>query len=130
MVGMDHFVAVRLIAQMRHGKVLWQGDPGLGKSLMVKRLCRALTLGDCSFARIQFAPDVMPADKTGASWPQTDRTLKIELLPDFQELLLADETNLATPETKLALLVTIAKSQVTLLCVRKRLVRASSAPAF
>lgn len=121
MIGMDDVVSLMLIALIGRGHVLLEGNPGLGKTQLVKRLVSALSLGDDAFGRIQFTPDLMPADITGTRLPQAEGKLEFEKGPVFAELLLADEINRATPKTQSALLEAMAEFQVTVLGEEKQL---------
>ena len=100
-----------LLALLATGHVLIEGVPGLGKTLLVRAL--AASVG-CTFGRVQFTPDLMPADVTGHAIydPKTER-FQIRRGPVFANLLLADEINRATPKTQSALLEAMAEGQVT-----------------
>ena len=94
-----------LIAMMANGHVLLEGVPGLGKTLLVKTLAQAL---DLKYSRIQFTPDLMPADIIGTNviLQDTDgrRFFEFQRGPIFSQIVLADEINRATPKTQSALL--------------------------
>jgi len=95
------------------GNALLEGVPGLGKTLLVRTLARALSL---DFRRIQFTPDLMPADITGTSIVREAggaRQFVFEPGPVFTQLLLADEINRATPKTQSALLEAMQERSVT-----------------
>jgi MoxR-like ATPase len=96
------------------GHVLLEGQPGLGKTVLVRSLSGAL---DLDFARIQFTPDLMPADVTGTHIVSEDesgrRRFEFQPGPLFTNLLLADEINRATPKTQSALLEAMQERQVT-----------------
>ena len=97
MVGQELIVEQTMIALFANGHVLLEGVPGLGKTLLVRTLGRALTL---PFSRIQFTPDLMPADITGTSVVLEDpatrrRTFTFRPGPIFSQLVLADEINRA-----------------------------------
>ena len=104
-IGQETVVDLMLIALMAGGHVLLEGPPGVGKTLMVRSLAKVAGL---SFSRVQFTPDLMPADITGASVlvPNAVGRTQLEFRkgPIFAQLLLADEINRATPRTQSALL--------------------------
>jgi MoxR-like ATPase len=104
------------------GHVLLEGVPGLGKTRLVRALAEAL---DLQFSRVQFTPDLMPADITGTNMisdePGGERRFRFEAGPVFANLLLADEINRATPKTQAALLEAMAESQVTVANTQHRL---------
>jgi len=114
MVGQEKVVRAALIALIAGGHVLLEGVPGLGKTRMVRALSEAL---DLEYARVQFTPDLMPADITGTNIisedSARDRRFRFEAGPIFANLVLADEINRATPKTQAALLEAMAESQVT-----------------
>jgi MoxR-like ATPase len=104
-VGQRQVVRDTIIALLSGGHVLLEGVPGLGKTLLVRTLGEALTL---NFSRIQFTPDLMPADIVGTNVVIEDeqgrRSLRFQQGPIFANLVLADEINRATPKTQSALL--------------------------
>src|SRR6185312_11997468 len=100
-VGQEEIVESVLIGIAANGHVLLEGMPGLGKTLLVKSLSRAL---DLEFGRIQFTPDMMPADVTGTNVLTEQRTFEFRRRPGFPNLLLADEINRANSKTQSALL--------------------------
>jgi MoxR-like ATPase len=114
-VGHDEVVEGVLTALLAGGHVLLEGVPGIGKTLIVKTFSEAL---DLSFSRIQFTPDLMPADVTG-TMILIDREGKREFDfspgPVFANLVLADEINRATPKTQSALLEAMQEKRVTVL---------------
>ena len=113
-VGQRDLVRLVLIALLGGGHVLLEGVPGLGKTVLVRSLASVL---DLDFARVQFTPDLMPADVTGTHIVTEDdegrRRFEFQPGPLFTNLLLADEINRATPKTQSALLEAMAERQVT-----------------
>ena len=101
-----------LLALLATGHVLIEGVPGLGKTLLVRAL--AASVG-CTFGRVQFTPDLMPADVTGhAIYDPKTEAFKIRRGPVFANLLLADEINRAPAKTQAALLESMQEGQVTI----------------
>ena len=113
-VGHDDLVDGILACLLASGHILVEGVPGLGKTLLVKTLSDVL---DLEFARIQFTPDLMPADIIGTQMVAQDddgnRVFKFQPGPVFTQLLLADEINRATPKTQSALLEAMEEHKVT-----------------
>jgi len=113
-VGQQEVIDGILTCLVTDGHVLLEGVPGLGKTLMVRTLATALGL---EFARIQFTPDLMPADIIGTHIIVEDesgaRSLRFEAGPVFTQVLLADEINRATPKTQSAMLEAMQERQVT-----------------
>jgi MoxR-like ATPase len=113
-VGQEHVVEATLTALICGGNVLLEGVPGLGKTELAKAVSQVL---DLEFRRIQFTPDLMPADILGTNVMSTDDhgRYKVEFRegPIFTQLLLADEINRATPKTQSALLETMQEGTVT-----------------
>ncbi len=113
-VGQDAIVEGTLISLFAGGHVLLEGVPGLGKTLLVRTLGQVL---DLSFSRIQFTPDLMPADILGTNLvmesPSGRREFEFQRGPIFAHLILADEINRATPKTQSALLEAMQEHQVT-----------------
>jgi MoxR-like ATPase len=112
-VGHADIIRKVLIAFFAGGHVLLEGAPGLGKTLLVKSLSRALGL---SFKRVQFTPDLMPADIIGTQvLSETDgrRDFQFKQGPIFAQLVLADEINRATPKTQSAVLEAMEERQIT-----------------
>jgi MoxR-like ATPase len=103
-----------LCALLAGGHVLLEGAPGLGKTLLVRTLAHAL---DLTFSRIQFTPDLMPADITGTNVVVEDREhgrhFRFQRGPVFAHLVLADEINRTTPKTQSALLEAMQEGGVT-----------------
>jgi MoxR-like ATPase len=113
-VGQEAIVEGTLIALFAGGHVLLEGVPGLGKTLLVRTLSEVL---DLSFNRIQFTPDLMPADILGTNLVMETgagrREFQFQRGPIFAHLILADEINRATPKTQSALLEAMQEKQVT-----------------
>lgn len=112
-IGQEEIVKNVLIAIFSGGNVLLEGMPGLGKTQLVKTIGKVLNL---SFSRIQFTPDLMPADVVGTNLiiKENDSTkFQFEKGPVFTNLLLADEINRATPKTQSALLEAMGEKSVT-----------------
>ena len=110
--GVETVIKLSLAALLSGGHVLLEGNPGLGKTELVKRLARVMNL---RAGRIQFTPDLMPADITGTLMPTGDGGLRFQSGPIFTSLLLADEINRATPKTQSAMLEAMAEKKVTVL---------------
>src|SRR5512136_1865624 len=110
-VGKGDVVDLALVALLCEGHILFEDVPGIGKTTLAKALARSL---DCSFARIQFTPDLLPGDVTGLSYyNQKRQEFEFRPGPAFCQLLLADEINRATPRTQSALLEAMQERQVT-----------------
>ena len=114
-VGQDQVVEELLIAILARGHCLLEGVPGLAKTLMVRSLAEAM---DLSFQRIQFTPDLMPADITGTDIIQENREtghrdLVFDKGPIFTQMLLADEINRTPPKTQAAVLEAMQEHEVT-----------------
>jgi MoxR-like ATPase len=114
-VGQKAVVRHVLIGLIAGGHVLLEGVPGLGKTMLVRTLADAL---DLSFSRIQFTPDLMPADIVGTDILEEDeqgnRRFRFQSGPVFANLVLADEINRATPKTQSALLEAMQERRVTI----------------
>ncbi len=112
-VGQEEVVRHALIALFADGHLLLEGLPGLGKTMLVRTMARALHL---DFTRVQFTPDLMPADILGTDVLEMDeaggRRFRFHRGPVFTNLLLADEINRATPKTQSALLEAMQERQV------------------
>ena len=112
MIGQQEVIEEVLIALLAGGHVLIEGVPGLGKTLLVRAL--AQTFGG-EFARIQFTPDLMPADVTGhVIYDMKTETFNVRRGPIFTNLLLADEINRAPAKTQAALLEVMQEYQATI----------------
>jgi MoxR-like ATPase len=112
-VGQIEVVRDTLVALLAGGHVLLEGVPGLGKTSLVRALGQVL---DLAFSRVQFTPDLMPADITGTTVIQEDevgRHFRFEPGPVFANLVLADEVNRATPKVQSALLEAMQERTVT-----------------
>src|SRR5436189_2214396 len=113
-VGQEEIVESTIIALFAGGHVLLEGVPGLGKTLLVRTLSEVL---DMSFNRIQFTPDLMPADILGTNivmeTPGGKREFVFQRGPIFAHLVLADEINRATPKTQSAMLEAMQEKSVT-----------------
>lgn len=112
-VGHDNVVRFALISLLCKGNVLFEGVPGLGKTLLVRTLASALGL---KFSRIQFTPDLMPADIVGTDILTEEnghRRFSFAAGPVFANVVLADEINRATPKTQSALLEAMEERTVT-----------------
>src|SRR5580765_3179785 len=111
-VGQDHFLERVLVAILAQGHLLVEGVPGLAKTLTVKTLASALR---GSFRRIQFTPDLVPADLVGTRiYNQKTGEFSTSLGPVFANLLLADEINRAPAKVQSALLEVMQERQVTI----------------
>ena len=114
-VGQRHVIEELLIAMFARGHCLLVGVPGLAKTLLVRTLADSL---DLSFSRVQFTPDLMPADITGTEVIQEDKTTGTRAFrflpgPLFAHVVLADEINRTPPKTQAALLEAMQEHQVT-----------------
>jgi len=114
MVGQESLVHDLLVTLLAGGNALVEGVPGLGKTILVKTLADVLA---CTFSRIQFTPDLMPADIIGttiiSSFEDGQRGFRFEKGPIFANLVLADEINRAAPRTQSALLEAMQEDRVT-----------------
>lgn len=101
-----------LAAGLANGHVLFEDYPGLGKTLLVKVFARLI---GCDYSRIQFTPDLLPADIVGTKvWRQRDSSFELMKGPVFTNVLLADEINRTPPKTQAALLESMEERQVTI----------------
>ena len=121
-VGQQDLVRQTLITLLAGGNALLEGVPGLGKTMLVRTLAQAM---DCAFSRIQFTPDLMPADIVGTNLIVEDeqgrRRFQFEQGPIFASLVLADEINRATPKTQSAMLEAMQEHSVTVSKVTRKL---------
>ena len=114
-VGQQALVRQLIVTLLAGGNALLEGVPGLGKTLLVRTLAQVI---DCTFSRIQFTPDLMPADIVGGTILAHDeatgeRAFRFEPGPVFAHLVLADEINRALPRTQSALLEAMQEQRVT-----------------
>jgi MoxR-like ATPase len=113
-IGQKDIIRQVLIAIFTGGNVLLEGSPGLGKTQLVKTLSKVMDMG---FSRIQFTPDLMPADVVGTNIIMKDEKgnsiFRFQQGPVFSNLVLADEINRATPKTQSALLEAMQEHTVT-----------------
>lgn len=121
-IGQKDVVEGTIIAMIAGGNVLLEGVPGVGKTRLVRSLGRVFSL---PFSRIQFTPDLMPADVTGTNIIVKDESgnSKFEFQPGpvFSNIILADEINRATPKTQSALLEAMQEHTVTVMGVSRKL---------
>ena len=121
-VGQEKVVEGTIIAMIAGGNVLLEGVPGVGKTRLVRTLGRVF---DLPFSRIQFTPDLMPADVTGTNIIVKDEagnsTFSFQPGPIFSNIILADEINRATPKTQSALLEAMQEHTVTVMGVSRKL---------
>ena len=110
-VGKEEQIELVLTAMLCGGHVLLEDVPGTGKTTMAKSLAKSLS---CDFSRIQFTPDLLPSDVTGARiYDQNSGSFSFVKGPAFTNILLADEINRATPRTQSALLECMEERQIT-----------------
>lgn len=112
-IGQRAIIRQMIIAILTDGNVLLEGVPGVGKTQMVKAVARSMNL---AFSRIQFTPDLMPADVTGTNLivrEEGQNKFQFEAGPIFANIVLADEINRATPKTQSALLEAMQEKTVT-----------------
>ncbi len=109
-VGKDEVVELVLIALMSQGHVLIEDVPGMGKTALVSSLARSV---GCTFARIQFTPDVLPSDITGFTMPGSQGQFEFRPGPLMSQIVLADEINRTSPKTQSALLEAMEEHQIT-----------------
>lgn len=118
-VGSRELLKKLLAAGIANGHVLLEDYPGVGKTLLVKAMAK--TIG-CNYTRIQFTPDLLPADIIGTRvWKQKEGSFELMKGPIFTNILLADEINRTPPKTQAALLEAMGERQVTIEGVRHSL---------
>ena len=111
-VGQKHLVDSLLIGLLSDGNILLEGVPGLAKTLAINTLAKLI---DASFSRIQFTPDLLPADVTGTMiYSQKDEKFLVKKGPVFANFILADEINRAPAKVQSALLEAMQEKQVTI----------------
>ncbi|MGD9636557.1 MAG: AAA family ATPase [Pirellulales bacterium] len=122
-VGQHDVIELMLVALFSRGHCLLEGVPGLAKTLLVSTLARSLNL---TFSRIQFTPDLMPADITGTDIIEENKTtgqreMRFLAGPIFSHVILADEINRTPPKTQAALLEAMQERQVTVGRIRHQM---------
>lgn len=110
-IGQHEVIDLALMGLVTNGHILLEGMPGLGKTLLVKTLSECVSL---DFSRIQFTPDMMPADVTGTQILTENRSFEFRKGPIFANIVLADEINRATPKTQSAMLEAMQERSVTI----------------
>ena len=111
-VGQKHMIESLLIGLLSNGHILLEGVPGLAKTLTITTLSKAI---DAKFSRIQFTPDLLPADVTGTMiYSQKDERFQVKQGPVFANFVLADEINRAPAKVQSALLEAMQEKQVTI----------------
>lgn len=109
--GKDEVVHQALLCLVAEGHLLVEDVPGVGKTSLAKTIAASI---DCSFGRIQFTPDVLPTDVVGVNiWNEIDRAFEFRAGPVFNNVVLGDEINRASPKTQAALLEAMEERQVT-----------------
>ena len=111
-VGQKHLVDSLLIGLLSDGNILLEGVPGLAKTLAIKTLAQLI---DATYSRIQFTPDLLPADVTGTMiYSQKEEKFQVKRGPVFANFVLADEINRAPAKVQSALLESMQEKQVTI----------------
>ena len=111
-VGKDNVVDLAITAILCGGHILTEDVPGIGKTTLARAISGAM---DFSYGRVQFTPDLMPSDVVGLNWfNQQKNAFEFRTGPIFNQIILADEINRATPRTQSALLEAMQEGQVTI----------------
>ena len=111
-VGKDDVVDLAITAILCGGHILTEDVPGIGKTTLARAISGAM---DFSYGRVQFTPDLMPSDVVGLNWfNQQESSFEFRTGPIFNQIVLADEINRATPRTQSALLEAMQEGQVTI----------------
>ncbi len=111
-VGKDNVVDLAITAILCGGHILTEDVPGIGKTTLARAISGAM---DFSYGRVQFTPDLMPSDIVGLNWfNQQQNAFEFRMGPIFNQIILADEINRATPRTQSALLEAMQEGQVTI----------------
>lgn len=122
LVGQNKVIRDTMITMIAGGHILFEGVPGLGKTLLVRTLAKAI---NARFSRIQFTPDLMPADVTGTNImtenSSAEKYFTFQQGPIFANILLADEINRATPKTQSSLLEAMQEHSVTVCGITHKL---------
>jgi MoxR-like ATPase len=109
--GKRHVIETAVTVLLAEGHLLMEDVPGVGKTMLARALARSV---DCSVSRIQFTPDLLPADITGVSiYNQAEREFEFKPGPVFANIVIGDEINRASPKTQSALLESMEERQVT-----------------
>jgi MoxR-like ATPase len=111
-IGYDEVLENTLIALISNGHLMLEGVPGVGKTFLANTIAKTL---ECEFKRIQFTPDLLPADIIGTTiWDSRSAEFRLKKGPIFTNILLADEVNRAPPKTQSALLESMQERQATI----------------
>jgi len=111
-IGYDEVLENTLIALLSNGHIMLEGVPGVGKTFLANTVAKTL---ECEFKRIQFTPDLLPADIIGTTvWDSHSAEFRLKKGPIFTNILLADEINRAPPKTQSALLESMQERQATI----------------